>query len=91
MTTLQSIGIDPKSHGFISADLLLASKLSALYKYAKELEEECARKSKYIEGLQDIIEIDSEDDYNAFTERLLADISNPDRKSVMTETHEPTP
>lgn len=38
-TTLTSLGIDPTSHGFISADLLLASKLTALYEYAKSLEE----------------------------------------------------
>lgn len=38
-TTLASLGIDPTSHGFISADLLLASKLTALYEYAKSLEE----------------------------------------------------
>lgn len=38
-TTLASLGIDPTSHSFISSDLLLAGKLTALYQYAKGLEE----------------------------------------------------
>lgn len=38
-TTLASLGIDPTSHSFISSDLLLAGKLTALYQYAKSLEE----------------------------------------------------
>jgi hypothetical protein len=38
MTTLESIGIDPSSHGFISADLLLSGKLSKLMEWAREME-----------------------------------------------------
>lgn len=38
-TTLASLGIDPSNSPYRSADLLLASKLTALYEYAKILEE----------------------------------------------------
>lgn len=38
-TTLASLGIDPTSHGYISADLLTSGRLTALYEYAKSLEE----------------------------------------------------
>jgi 16S rRNA C1402 (ribose-2'-O) methylase RsmI len=40
MTTLDSIGIDLSAHSSVSADILLAGKLTKLYEYAKELEEE---------------------------------------------------
>lgn len=39
MTTLASLGIDPTSHSYVSSDLLLAGKLTALHEYAKRLEE----------------------------------------------------
>lgn len=38
-TTLASLGIDPNNSPYRSADLLLAGKLTALYQYAKSLEE----------------------------------------------------
>lgn len=38
-TTLASLGIDPSNSPYRSADLLLAGKLTALYEYAKSLEE----------------------------------------------------
>lgn len=38
--TLQDIPIDPKGHGFVSADILLAGNLTKLWDYAKYLEEE---------------------------------------------------
>jgi hypothetical protein len=40
MTTLESIGIDPQSHGYAASEMLLAGKLSKLIAYTKELEEE---------------------------------------------------
>jgi hypothetical protein len=39
MTTLESIGIDPQSHGYAASEILLAGKLSKLIAYTKELEE----------------------------------------------------
>jgi hypothetical protein len=38
-TTLASLGIDPNNSPYRSADLLLAGQLTALYEYAKSLEE----------------------------------------------------
>lgn len=38
-TTLASLGIDPNNSPYRSADLLMAGKLTALYEYAKSLEE----------------------------------------------------
>ncbi len=97
MTTLESIGIDPSSHGFISADLLLSGKLSKLMEWAREMEVHHERMKTGLLNIANAPEAErferNPPSYNYYAQVALGDLLpeidpwNP-YKSVATESHE---